>query len=105
MNNYELTLVLDGKNSGPKLKKVAETLEMTLKIFNGKIKSTKEIGVRDLAYKIGKSETGFFTFYELEMEPAGAKQLNEKLRIDPDVIRYLLIKSQISKGKLQTSTK
>lgn len=97
MNNYELTIVLDGKAGASKMKKVTENLEKSLKNFNGKIKGTKDMGVKDLAYKIGKSETGMFTFFELELDGKGVKQLNEKLRVDEDVIRYLLVKTQKSK--------
>lgn len=91
MNKYELAVVLDGKSGAAKKKKVIEALEKTLKVFEGAIKESKEWGVRELAYKIGKSETGLFLFFELEMDPKGVKALNDKLRTDPDIIRFLLI--------------
>ncbi len=92
MNSYELTLVLDGKAGVAKKKKVTEALEKTLKIFKGAIKESKEWGVKELAYKMGNSETGLYLFFELELDPKAVKQLNEKLRVDPDVIRYLVVK-------------
>jgi ribosomal protein S6 len=79
MNNYELTLVLDGKSGAAKKKKVTET---------------KDWGVRDLAYKIGKSTTGLYVYFDLELDPAGAKALNEKLRTDADVLRFLVINKE-----------
>ncbi len=91
MNKYELTVVLDGKAGATKKKKVLEALEKVLKIFKGEIKESKEWGVKELAYKIGKSETGLFLFLELELDPKGVKALNDKLRTDPDIIRFLLI--------------
>lgn len=94
MNKYELTLVLDGKGGSAKKKKVTEALEKLLKILKAEIKESKEWGVKELAYKIGKSETGLFLYFELEMEPSAVKQLNEKLRVDPDIIRYLIVKSE-----------
>jgi len=71
-----------------------ETFEKTLKLFKGEIKESKEWGVKELAYKIGKSETGLFLFFELELDPKGVKALDDKLRNDPDVIRYLLIRKE-----------
>jgi small subunit ribosomal protein S6 len=94
MNKYELTLVLDGKAGAAKKKKVSESLEKILKIFKGSIKSSKEWGVKSLAYKIGKSEIGLYLFYELELDGKGVKALNDKLRIDPDLIRYLLVRKE-----------
>jgi small subunit ribosomal protein S6 len=91
MNKYELTLVLDGKAGTAKKKKVTENLEKILAIFKGAVKESKEWGVKELAYKIGKSETGLYLFFELELDPKGVKALNDKLRTDPDLIRFLLI--------------
>jgi len=94
MNKYELTLVLDGKAGAPKKKKVVETLEAVLKLFKGAIKESKEWGVKELAYKIGKSDTGLYLYYELELEPKGVKALDDKLRNDPDILRYLVINKE-----------
>lgn len=92
MNKYELTLVLDGKAGAAKKKKVTESLDKILKVFKGAIKESKEWGVKELAYKIGKSETGLYLSFELELPPASVKQLNEKLRVDSDIIRYLVVR-------------
>lgn len=94
MNKYELTLVLDGKAGAAKAKKATETLEKVLGIFEGSIKESKDWGVKTLAYKIGKSTTGLYLFFEIELDPKGAKGLNEKLRTDPDLIRYLLVSKE-----------
>lgn len=93
MNKYELTLVLDGKTGEIKKKKIIETLENILQLFKGEIKKSTEWGVKELAYKIGKSETGLYLFFELELDPKSVKQLNEKLRVNPDILRYLIVKS------------
>ena len=92
MNKYELTLVLDGKAGVAKKKKVIENLEKSLKIFKGAISESKEWGVKELAYKIRKSETGLYLYFELELDPSGVKALNDKIRVDPDLIRFLLIR-------------
>jgi small subunit ribosomal protein S6 len=94
MNKYELTLVLDGKAGAAKKKKVMETLEKTLKIFKGAITESKEWGVKEMAYKMGKSDSGLYLYYEIELDPSGTRALNDKLRTDPDLIRYLLIKKE-----------
>jgi len=91
MNKYELTLVLDGKAGAAKKKKVTEDLEKILAIFKGAIKESKDWGVKELAYNIGKSETGLYLYFEIELDPAGAKSLNDKLRTNPDLLRFLLI--------------
>ena len=94
MNKYELTLVLDGKAGAATKKKVTETLEKILGILKGSIKESKDWGIKELAYQINKSKTGAYLFFEIELEPRGAKALNEKLRTDVDIIRYLLIRKE-----------
>lgn len=94
MNIYELTLVLDGKAGTVKKKKIVESLDKMLTIFKGSIKESKEWGVKTLAYKIGKSTEGLYLYYELELEPGSVKALNDKLRLDPDLLRYLLIRKE-----------
>lgn len=92
MNKYELTLVLDGKAGAAKKKKVTENLEKILKIFKGAITESKEWGVKELAYKIGKSETGLYLYFELDLDAKTLKALDDKLRTDEDVLRYLVIR-------------
>ena len=94
MNNYELTLVLDGKSGAAKKKKTIESIEKVLATFKGKITESKDWGVKELAYKIGKSLTGLYLYFELELDPSGAKALNEKLRTDVDVLRFLVINKE-----------
>lgn len=94
MNKYELTIVLDGKAGAAKKKKIEETLSGVLKLFKGEIKESKDWGVKELAYKIGKSETGFYLFYNLELAASGVKALNDKLRTDAEILRFLLINTE-----------
>lgn len=92
MNKYELTIVVEGKGASAKKKKVTETLEKLLKIFKGKIVETKDWGVKDLAYKLGKNEQGGYLHFTLEIEAGSVKSLNEKLRTDSDILRFLLVR-------------
>ncbi len=94
MNKYELTVIVDGKGGVAKKKKVIESLEKILKIFKGTIKESKEWGIKELAYKLGKSDTGLYLYFEIELDPKGVKQLNEKLRTDGDILRYLVVRKE-----------
>jgi len=93
MNKYELTMILDGKSGAAKKKAQTAKITKIVEISKGKVLSEKEWGVRDLAYKIDKSETGLYLFFELELEPKAVRALNDKLRTDSDLLRYLLIKN------------
>jgi ribosomal protein S6 len=92
MNSYELTIVVDGKTAVAKKKKVTESLDKLLALFKGKVTESKDWGALELAYKLGKSETGYFMYFEIQLEAGSVKPLNEKLRTDPDILRFLVIR-------------
>lgn len=92
MNKYELTIVVEGKGASAKKKKVTDTIEKLLKIFKGKIVESNDWGVKDLAYKLGKNEQGGYLHFVLELDPLSVKALNEKIRTDSDILRFLLVR-------------
>lgn len=49
-------------------------------------------GVRDLAYPIKKQAKGFYAHFELEADPKAAKGLDKILKLEEDIIRYLLVR-------------
>jgi small subunit ribosomal protein S6 len=94
MQKYELTIVLDGKATTAKQKAVKETIEKIVKILNGKIGAVEDWGEKQLAYKIGKSTTGIFIHFPLELETEFTKDLSTKLTMEGEIIRYLLIRKE-----------
>ncbi|CAN5338074.1 hypothetical protein BH10PAT1_BH10PAT1_0790 [soil metagenome] len=91
MNKYELVIVLDGKATSAKKKTEVEKVQGWIKEVKGKAE-TKDWGTKDLAYKMGKSLTGAFTVFQLELNSSSIKEIAEKLRLDNDLIRYLLVR-------------
>ena len=92
MRKYELTLVLDGKATAAKKKAVQEFIEKVVKTVKGKIGKVEEWGKRDLAYEIGKSTTGEFLVFPLELDVQSLKGIFLKLKSEEDIIRYLLVR-------------
>ena len=92
MGTYELTTVIPGDASAAKAKSVAAFVKKTTEGLKGKVKSSKEWGSINMAYKIGGSDTGNYTHFVLQLEPAAAKEIDTRLRMNEDIIRYLLIR-------------
>lgn len=93
MNNYELTVVLDGKASPAKKTAVTKSIEKILTMGKGKLGKVEDWGTKDLAYKIAKSTTGVFLHMPVSMESSFVKQLDNKLKMEENVIRYLIVKA------------
>lgn len=92
MNNYELTVVLPEKATAAKKKSVKEAIEKMVKTAKGEIKNADDWGKKDLAYTINDNDAGVFLFFELELEPKAVKSLNQKVKLEDDIIRHLLVK-------------
>ncbi len=88
MNNYYLTLVLK-----PDLEEKArkELLENIKKSFT-KVGKEDLWGNKSLAYPIKKSTSGYYVHFEAEAEPKEIKALDKILKLEEDVLRYLLIR-------------
>lgn len=88
MNSYILTLVLKA-DLEEKARK--ELLESVTKKF-GKLNKEDLWGVRDLAYPIKHQEKGYYALYFFEAEPKTIPALDKNLKLEEDIIRYLLIR-------------
>lgn len=93
MKKYELTVVLDGKATPAKKKNITQKIQKLIETLKGKILKEEDWGQKELAGKIGKSGTGIYLHYEVELDAKGAGSINDKLRIEEEIIRHLLVKS------------
>lgn len=91
MNKYELAVVIDGETSAAKKKAVVELVEKLLTTLKGRVGKVEEWKKRDLASKIGKSTTGIHLFFPIEMPGEMAAQIDSKLRMEKDILRYMLV--------------
>lgn len=91
MNSYYLTLVLKADQDEKARKELLGSLEKKLKTENSKLK-TDLWGARDLAYPIKHLTKGFYAHFEFEAEPTLAKDLDKTLKVEEDILRYLLVR-------------
>ncbi len=92
MNAYELTVALPGKATPAKKKSYQEKLEKLVKLNKGNVKNTDDWGEVQLAYKIKKNTTGTFLHFNLELDAQSVKNISDKLRVDDEIIRHLLVR-------------
>ena len=59
---------------------------------SGKILKTEKWGLLNLANKIKKNKKGNFVHFKIEIEGKLVKEIENKLSIDNNVIRYLTVK-------------
>ncbi len=92
MNNYYLTLVLKAGLEEKERKELLEALKKKTTGSDGKIIKEDLWGVRDLAYPVKKQTKGFYAHFEVETDPKIAKTLDKNLKVEENVLRYLLVR-------------
>ena len=63
--------------------------------FHGLLHATEEIGVehwgrRQLAYKIGSRETGYYVVAKFHADPTTLPEFERAMKLDDGVVRYLI---------------
>lgn len=92
VNKYYLTLVLKPDLSEEARKAFLEMMKKKMIGESGKINKEDMWGNRDLAYPVKKNTKGYFVHYEFETDPKIAKLLDKNLRVEEDILRYLLVR-------------
>lgn len=86
MNKYDLTVLV---------KEVAgmeEKIEKIVKAFGGKAGRMVEMGKKQLAYEIKKTNAANFLTWTLELPSEVVVELDRKMTLDKDVLRHLLVR-------------
>lgn len=90
MNNYRLTLIVKEKVEE---KERQALLDDVVKSF-GKLTKEDLWGVRPLAYDIEHDSKGYYAHYEFSSEPQTIAALDKKLKLNEEIVRYLLLKHE-----------
>ena len=94
MKNYELTLVVDPELTAEKRKKLIGTLKKAIEAVKGKVVKEDDWGKKDLAYPIKKKNMGYYLFWELKLAADSVKKVDQKLKLENEIIRYLLVNKE-----------
>lgn len=90
MENYNLTILINNKVDE---KGRAGLVDDVKKGFGNLVK--EELwGVRTLAYEIRHMDKAFFANFEFEADPKAIVTLDKNIRLNEDIIRYLLVRSK-----------
>lgn|GEM_PF-1291471 len=89
---YELTVICRDEND--------ETAKKLIEKADGKILNVTDLGRKKFAYNIKKDSAGFYISYFFEMEPQNLLEIDKKLRLEPSIIRFLLISKKVAKEEV-----
>ena len=94
MNKYELAVVVNAKIEDDARAAVIEKVQAYITRFGGQVTNVDEWGKRKLAYEIQKMREGYYYFIHFEAEATAPAEIEARLRIMDNVIRFLCVKEE-----------
>lgn len=88
MNSYALTIVLKPELEEKSRKEILESITKRV----DKVEKEELWGARDLAYPINHIKKGWYAHYLFSAEPSKIAPLDKALKVEEDIIRYLLVR-------------
>ena len=91
MNKYELTLVVNAKIEDDERAAAVEKAKEIITRFGGTVTEV-EAGKKRLAYEIQKMKEGFYYFVQFDAPATCPAEVEKRVRIVDNVIRYLCVR-------------
>ena len=92
MNKYELTVVVNAKIEDDARAELIEKIKGLIVRFGGTVSDVDEWGKKRLAYEIQKMKEGYYYFIHFEAEHTTPGEVEQRIRIMDNVLRYLCIR-------------
>lgn len=88
MRAYEIVYILD---SALEREAVDAKLEAFHEVLGGEITAVDHWGVRQLAYPIRKSKTGYYAIVQVNADPTALPEFERVVKLDEETTRYLVV--------------
>ena len=92
MNKYELALVVSAKIEDDARAAVVAKAQEYVTRAGGVVSEVEEWGKKKLAYEIQHMKEGFYYFIQFEADAACPAELEKRVRIMDNVLRYLVVR-------------
>lgn len=94
MNKYELAVVVSAKIEDEERAAVVDKCKALIERFGGTITNVDDWGKKRLAYEIQKMKEGFYYFIQFEAKSSAPAEIESRIRIMDNVLRYLVVKNE-----------
>jgi small subunit ribosomal protein S6 len=92
MNKYELALVVNAKIEDEAREAALQSAKDLITRFGGVITNVDDQGKKKLAYEIQKMSEGFYYFIQFDAEATVPNEIEQRVRIMDNVLRYLCVR-------------
>ena len=97
MNKYELAVVVNAKVEDDERAAIVEKCKALIERFGGQVTNVDDWGKRKLAYEVQKMKDAFYYFIQFDAESTVPAEIESRVRIMDNVIRYLCVRQDEKK--------
>ena len=94
MSKYELAVVVNAQIDDEARTAVVDRAKELIARFGGTVTNVDDWGKKKLAYEIQKMNEGFYYFIQFDAEGSAIAEIESRMRIADNVIRYLCVKQE-----------
>jgi len=92
MNKYEITVVVKPNLEEDALNAEFAQIQELFERFGAVVEKVDDWGKRKLAYEIQKIGEGFYRFFTVSAEANAPAEIESRIRLRENVLRYLIIR-------------
>ena len=92
MSKYELAVIVSAKIEDDERNATVEKVKGYIERFGGTITNVEDWGKKRMAYEVKKMREAFYYFIQFEAESNVPAEIESRIRIMDNVIRYLCVK-------------
>ena len=92
MNKYELAVVVSARIEDEERAAVVDKCKALVERFGGVITEVDDWGKKRLAYEVQKMKEAFYYFIRFDAESTAPIEIESRIRIMDNVIRYLIVR-------------
>ena len=94
MNKYELAVVVSAKIEDEERAAVIDKCKALIERFGGTVTNVDDWGKKRLAYEVQKMKEAFYYFIQFDAESTAPIEIENRVRIMDNVIRFLCVKQE-----------
>ncbi|MCR5733887.1 MAG: 30S ribosomal protein S6 [Lachnospiraceae bacterium] len=92
MSKYELCVVLNANIEDDERQAALEKVKEQITRFGGTVTDVEEWGKKKFAFEVQKMKEGYYYFIRFDAETTAPVEIENRVRIMENVVRYLCVK-------------
>lgn len=89
---YEMMYIAPPDTASDHIEKLNDAISKLIETEGGNVIKVEDIGVRQLAYKIGKFNEGHYCLFEFEGSGKEIAELERRMRVNDTIFRYITVR-------------